>query len=305
MRILLDNVDFSSTSGPNHFGSKIKKYFKRLGYECGNNLKDPNIQLSFIEIVNRYPDIPIVQRLDGIYFDIGKNNELLNSNIFNSYKSASGVIFQSEYSRQLVTKYFGDYKNSVVIHNGADMDYIEDVEPLKDPEFDKYDNIWCCASKWRGWKRLRENIRYFLEYSNENDCLVVAGTPEPHEFVSNPRVYFVGELDIRTLFSLYKASKYFIHLARYDACPNVVVDASACGCEVICTSLGGTKEVAGPGATVIVEDEWNFELVDVNNPPNLDFSKTTINTINNRVDMQYTSQKYIEFLQGIYDEQFS
>ena len=60
---------------------------------------------------------------------------------------------------------------------------------------------------------------------------------------------------------MYKASKYFLHLAWLDHCPNVVVDAMACGCTVICSSAGGTKEIAGDNAIIIEENDWNYEPV--------------------------------------------
>ena len=67
--------------------------------------------------------------------------------------------------------------------------------------------------------------------------------------------------------------KYFLHLSWLDHCPNVVVDARSCGCQVICSSTGGTKEIAGEDAIIIEEDEWNYEIVDLYDPPELDFSK--------------------------------
>ena len=64
----------------------------------------------------------------------------------------------------------------------------------------------------------------------------------------------------RLFISLLSAA--FIHLAWLDHCPNVVVDARAAACQIICSSAGGTKEIAGPSAIVIEEDEWDFEPVD-------------------------------------------
>ena len=87
------------------------------------------------------------------------------------------------------------------------------------------------------------------------------------------KILFLGELGITNLFSLYRRSDYFIHLGRFDNCPNVVVDARAAGCQIICSSLGGTIEVAGTGATVIEEDEWDFVSFECNVPSSLDFSR--------------------------------
>ena len=43
------------------------------------------------------------------------------------------------------------------------------------------------------------------------------------------------------IYKMYKASTHFVHLAWLDHCPNVVVDARASGCKIVCSSAGGTR----------------------------------------------------------------
>ena len=105
----------------------------------------------------------------------------------------------------------------------------------------------------------------------------------------------MGNLDIHTLISLYKKSDYFIHLAFLDHCPNVVVDAAACGCKIICSSSGGTKEVA-IGATLIEEDEWDFKPLKLYDPPELDFTRKVNNECSTNIDMSYVAAQYSKFL---------
>jgi glycosyltransferase involved in cell wall biosynthesis len=181
------------------------------------------------------------------------------------------------------------------MRNGADLEFINSVRPLDHDVVNNHDKVWSCASSWRPHKRLNDNIRYFLEHSGENDCLIVAG--EVENPVAQDRVYYVGNLDIYTLISLYKKSDYFIHLAFLDHCPNVVVDAAACGCKIICSSSGGTKEVA-IGATLIEEDEWNFKPLKLYDPPELDFTKKVENKHNTNIDMSYVAMQYGKFLGG-------
>ena len=82
--------------------------------------------------------------------------------ILETYKKADGVIFQSEFNKLLITKYFGEHPRSIVIPNGSDMEYITGLPKLKDGLFDNYDKVWCCASHWRPHKRLKENLQYFI-----------------------------------------------------------------------------------------------------------------------------------------------
>ena len=144
-----------------------------------------------------------------------------------------------------------------------------------------------------------DNIRYFLEFSGDNDCLIVAGNPLQNEIIEHERVFYTGQLDPKTLFSIFKKSKYFIHLARYDACPNVVVDARAAGCHIICCSEGGTKEIAGKGATIVVEEPWDYSPVDVDNPPRLEFNNIVENDIMSNIHMDNVTDRYIKYLKQI------
>lgn len=91
-----------------------------------------------------------------------------------------------------------------------------------------------------------------------------------------------------------------MHLAWLDHCPNVVVDAVACGCTVICSSAGGTKEVAGNDAIIIKEDDWDYRPVELYKPPTMDFEQKLENTWyeNDEYDMISVSKKYYNFISG-------
>ena len=73
-----------------------------------------------------------------------------------------------------------------------------------------------------------------------------------------------------SLLSLYKRSTTFLHLAYLDHCPNVVVDAQAAGCRIVCSSSGGTSEIVSKGI-VINEAEWDFKPTKLYKPPLMDF----------------------------------
>lgn len=298
MNIHLENINLQSTSGPNHFASKLIKHMD-ASFDLGKN---PDARLCFIETHKpKIENIPLIQRLDGIYFNLEQPYRLQNANIEKTYKEADGVIFQSNFNKELTTRYFGEHRNGVVVHNGADVEYINSAPKLKNPSIEKYENVWCCASSWRPHKRLAENIRYFLEHSSEKDCLIVAG--ENGGNIPNiDRVYYVGKISVLQLIALYKRSKYFLHLAWLDHCPNVVVDARASGCQIICSSAGGTKEIAGPDAIVIEENGWDFKPVKLYEPPSMDFSKKIKNDWEVAYDMHLVANKYKGFMEEVINE---
>ena len=296
MNIFLENVNLRSNSGPNSFANKLIKCLYNKKYTITNKLQDSDVRLCFIESYNLRSKIPLFQRLDGIYFNILQDRDYRqqNRNIKKTYDIATGVIFQTEFNKKLTYEYFGEHKNNVVIHNGADVDLIEKISPLVHHKLDKYDNIWSCASSWRPHKRLNDNINYFLEHSGQNDCLIVAGPT--NERINNEKIIYVGEINQNQLLSLYKTSKYFIHLAWLDHCPNVVVDARACGNKIICSSTGGTKEIAGPEAIIIKEEEWDMKPTKLYEPPKIDFSNKINNSFVSDYNMNNVTKKYCDFL---------
>lgn len=291
MNIFLENVNLGNSSGPNSFANKMVPHVFSLGHQI-TSLENADVSLCFIESHNRDIKIPRVQRLDGIYYNIRFDFEKQNENILRTYKESNGVIYQSEYGKKLITNYFGEHDNYRIIQNGADTQTIDNTPALN--KTIKGD-IWSCAASWRPHKRLSENIRYFLEHKQEDDILIIAG--ETPKIVEDDRIVYVGNLSQTQLYSLYKASRYFIHLGWLDCCPNVVVDALACGAQIICTTSGGTKEVAGESAIIIEEEEWDFKPLDLYNPPKLDFTNKTSTTYKFDYRIQNVTEKYVTYMQ--------
>ena len=292
MKIRFENVNFNSNSGPNSFGKKLKKYLELSGNKiCWS---DYDSVLCFIETNNLFEDKKLFQRLDGIYFNSQFDYNKQNENILKTYRRADGVVFQSAFNKELTERYFGEHKNSTIIHNGADVELINKILPIKNKTLDKYDNIWTCAASWRPHKRLKDNIEYFLEHQEGNGCLVIAGKPD--YIITEPNIFYVGNIEYEKLLSLYKRSKYFLHLAWLDHCPNVVIDARASGCKIVCSSAGGTREIAGLDATIIMEDEWDYKPTRLYSPPKMDFSKKIKNICDVDYNMVDVAKKYVDFM---------
>ena len=298
MNILFDNVDWNSTAGPHWFGRKLASHLNQNGH--GINTGNDDVQLSIVMASQKREGLPLIQRLDGIYYDTAKDYVQMNAPIKATYDVADGVVFQSEWSKKLVESQFGPAKKYAIINNGTDIDVIQSIPPATG--LDDFDKVWSCASSWfyedgtqRYIKRLEENIRYFQEHSGENDILCIAGDVRDFKNPDDDKIVFLGELGLTELFSVYRRSDYFIHLGRFDNCPNVVVDARAAGCHIICSSLGGTIEVAGKDATVIEEDEWDFVPFECNVPSSLDFSGKMKNRYEKDISIDFVSDRYLEF----------
>lgn len=302
MKIFAHNFNPQSNSGPNKFTRQLFNQMQR-DYEVSytNNQQEANVEFCLIQQV-AHKVKPMVLRLDGIWFNSEQNYKEQNKLIEFSYRNADAVIFQSNFNKKLTESWFGKHKNAHVIHNAADFKQIERANAaFWNNTFGKDTEVWSCASSWRPHKRLNENIRYFLEFAPKDAILAVAGKGAASErlnYLSNKRIKFLDELDYMSLLSLYKRSSTFIHLAYLDHCPNVVVDAQASGCRIICASSGGTAEIIEKG-TIVLESEWDFKPCKLYQPPTLEFKNFKHLTMNKNRNIVNCAKKYYDILKEV------
>ena len=99
MNIYLDNVNFSSSSGPNSFGKKLGKSLISKGHSIApSSIEDVDVILSFIMTNLNAKFKPLALRLDGIYFNSAQDYDKLNAPISMTYKIADAVFFQSDFN---------------------------------------------------------------------------------------------------------------------------------------------------------------------------------------------------------------
>jgi len=279
VKVFFHNFNPESNSGPNKFTRQLAtSLIARNKIEIAEDQADADTEFCLISRA-RLRVKPTLLRLDGIYFNSKQDFFKQNEPIKFAYRTSDCTVFQSEFNKKLTTHWFGPRENSCVIHNRPDLEQIALAKPeifgqVVSPETE----VWSCASSWRPHKRLDENLRYFTENASDNSVCIVAGKDADHKTLeeyskkSAGRILYVGELGYLELLSLYKRSSHFLHLAYMDHCPNVVVDAQASGCKIVCSSSGGTSEIVSDG--IEIEDpEWDFKALDLYNPPKMDFSK--------------------------------
>jgi glycosyltransferase involved in cell wall biosynthesis len=291
MNVYFDNVNMGANSGASTFAKSLKESMESMGVPVVSSLSEADISLAFSR--HNQKEIPFVQRLDGIYFNPEVNYKKANVSLKKTYDLARSVIFQSEYNKMFVNNTFGAKEKQYIVQNGSNIDKILDISPIKGFDGD----IWSCCSYWekRPNKRLKENIEYFKEFSNKDDKLIICGNVST---INDDRIICLGDVGWETAISVYKRSKYFIHLSWFDSCPNVVVDAKNCGCIIICTSLGGTWEIAGEDSIVIKDMDWDYKTpVNYKKVHPLDFSKKVKSKKDKNLNIDYVAKKYIEILQ--------
>ena len=83
-------------------------------------------------------------------------------------------------------------------------------------------------------------------------------------------VILTGKVNNIDLPNWYRTGDIFIFLSLIDNCPNTVIEALASNLPVLCTNLGGTKELielTKGGIVSNADRTFNLKKINLNNPP--------------------------------------
>lgn len=309
VKIHFDNVAAFKT-GPGSFANRLAIALFDSGHELVDSGPQADISLVFIERTGQPLAKKVVQRLDGIWF---KPDEFKTKNVGIAalYRKANAVVWQSDFDRHMTLRWWGipGHATGQVIGNGIDT---TPVSELTIPALIKmradYDKIYVCSSNWHPQKRLAANVQLFdrLRLTNPNSCLIVLGNNPDHR-APGPHVFYAGSVGPEVYNQVYSAANWMLHLAWADHCPNVVVEALAQGTPVVCSEVGGTKELVGSYGLVLKDDPYDFELADYDNPPQLDL--TQVGDLPDRrtldystiadIDIKHVAERYISLFKGL------
>ena len=303
MKIHFSNVDFSSRSGPNTFGTRLARQFLKMGHEIVGPEDQYEVFLAFIEPKTQpRPGSKFIHRLDGIWFkpeQFHSHNKLIKW----AYDRADKVICISDFNKKMAAHYWGDVE-ATVINNGIELirSKVED-EQIKKLRH-KYSKIFVSSANWHRQKRLKENIECFklLQESQDDSCLIVLGS-NPDHVVKDPDIFYAGNMPHEICLQVFSAADWMIHLAWLDHCPNSVVEGMSQNCGIICASSGGTKEAVGKNGIIVQEkEEYQYQLADYDSPPEIDFSNIkipeSIDIDNSILDISEIAKRYIKVIES-------
>jgi len=208
--------------------------------------------------------VPIVQRLDGVYYPAvsGRRWRLNNLPIWVTYRFfANWVIFQSEYSQRMCERFLGQPRCSTsIIYNGVDLNLF-----TPDGAAASISSSLLCllATFWRqseilpviaAFDQLRPHLR--------DTRLVVVGQLAPpiqHIPKSRPDVLWMGQLPHHQLPATYRGATLMLSAKLRAPCPNAVLEAMACGLPIACFESGAHRELIGEQAGICVPvDDGGF-----------------------------------------------
>ena len=289
MKVHFDGVNFGSLSGPNTFASRLARKLFESGHELVLEGPKADVSLVFIERSGRPLAQKVVQRLDGIWFK-PEEFAIKNSGIYELYMQADAVVWQSDFDRDMTTRWWNVPKGvGEVIRNGIDTTPLTELTiPALSKMVQDYERIYVCSSNWHPQKRLRANVELFerLNARRPNSCLIIMGK-DPDVRTPSRHIFFTGPVGPDVYMQVYAAASWMLHLAWADHCPNVVIEALSQGTPVVCSSVGGTKELIGTYGKVLQDQPYDFELADYDNPPVLDLSQ--IDDLPDRSELNYSS----------------
>ena len=181
---------------------------------------------------------------------------------------------------------------------------------LKDDDF-----VIVVSGAWRRHKRLNEILELFtkLKLRIKNLKIIILGNYRTEKIEED--VIVAGNIAPNNLPDWYRTGNIYVHLSWVDQNPNTLVEAIACGLPALCTNNGGTRELVektNSGIVSVVDEDYNYELVDYYNPPkpnfeillrdfmkiynNYEFYKKNINT--EPIDISHAAKKYLNFFKN-------
>jgi glycosyltransferase involved in cell wall biosynthesis len=311
MKIHFDNCNMSVPTGPNTFARRLAMALIESGHDVGEgDGSDADVSLVFIERSGNPLAKRVVHRLDGIWFKPDEFNGGKNARIKQTYDVADAVVWQSEFNRAQITKWWGPPNTGIVVHNGIKLEpETQLVIPVLAEIRNLYDKVFVCSSNWHPQKRLATNIELFLHLREKfypDSCLIIMGN-NPDAIIPSPNIFYTGGLSEKECAQTYAIANWMIHLAWLDHCPNVVIEALSQGTPVICSNDGGTKELVKDfGVTLNEAQPYELTLEDYDNPPVIDVTQVSSplpdkNLLGQHADIDITnvSKKYVELFESI------
>ncbi len=297
----------------------------------------------------------IVVRFDGIYnmrllpsnsplpkAIISKINNLFllykNNILIKNYNYADKVIYQSEYSKFLIEEFLFkrnniERKESTIIKNGVDLKRFKPKERIK--QNDELNILVSHRMVPPKRVHLIPEISRELNYMGINHKIHVVGSGVKNpwdKFIdteqriqnnilkTNTQSNFIfhGYVDPDELPQFYSECDLMLNLSYADPCPNVVVEAMACGLPVIAPNSGGIRELV-PSKELLVNEfdninpkwvSWNYNDLPIIGPKlyadkiqnvmaNLRlYKELTIKNVIEEHDIVEVTQKYMTFVEG-------
>jgi glycosyltransferase involved in cell wall biosynthesis len=188
----------------------------------------------------------------------------INAAIGRALETATTVIYQSNWAKtELDALLYQRNERFAIIHNGVDLAHFHppDQPPAGVPVIGSI-----------GILRYRYRLQTLFELSRRLKYphrLLVAGSMDAEctgvlkEALSDPtlkeRLTYMPYIPHEQLPTIYQQLSVLVHPVCGDVCPNVVIEALACGVPVVAPQYGGTAELVGVAGETFACQPWIYD----------------------------------------------
>ena len=253
IRVLISTKKFKA--GPSVFRNRIADALNKcddITVVRGTDKKF-DVELCVVRHIHDH-NKPKILRVDGCYYTT--NHDRANRHLRIAMQRSHTVVFQSYFSKKMCYSILGmKPKRRCIIRNGIDFNFVDKIKPRTDIP----PGSFVSSAMWRDSKRPNSLAGGFLKASVPGHLYVIGGGFDKR-WDKNKNIHVLGKTSIEESIAIMKACDYMIHLCYIDSCPNAVVEGLACGLNVLCTNLGGTKELVAEHGVVMEVDKGGRSL---------------------------------------------
>jgi glycosyltransferase involved in cell wall biosynthesis len=220
----------------------------------------------------RRRDVPIVLNQNGVFYPAWypQGWERENARMAHVHEAASHVLYQSEFCRRVATQFLGPRSGpSEVLYNGVDTQaFAPGPAATRSRPFTFLvtgkigsGTAYRLSSSIAGLAQARRgglNVRLTVAGRVTPMVLADARRLAEREGVSQD-VIFAGSYGRDAAPDIYRSADAYLITKHNDPCPNVVLEAMACGLPVLFSSSGGIPELVGTEAGVGMSVPETFE----------------------------------------------
>lgn len=282
MNLHVQSYDNTDDRGPQIFIRQLVPELIKLGWNIVP-LKHADAVLRFTQNIGeaKWYDGVIITRCDGLYSPRESNPRQYDL-IQHRYIHSDGIIFQSEYCKEIYANEYGppnDKALSTIIHNGTSL------LPIK-----SLSRGVVCSARWRDTKR--PNLINNIAKLCPDITFHIAG-----EWNSTLETNMVahGKQNWGGIQTILKKGNVFFHPAVNDPCPNALVEACASGLIPIVSNSGGCKELVSDASYVYKEPPDLEEIAGLIKKAINDNTKTK----KEELSIAYAAKEYDAFIRKV------
>jgi len=217
---------------------------------------------------------PIVVNQNGVAYPgwAGSRTDELNDRLRTVLRRADHVVYQSEFCKTAADRFLGHPPEAwEVLHNAVDT---QEFTPA--PGAPAGPPVLLLAGDQFQPYRLATALRTIAQLPDVRllvtGSLIEDGHALAEQLGVHDRVLFTGRYAQRDAPSVYRRAHLLLHPKVNDPCPNVVLEALACGLPVVHSESGGTPELVGDAGVGVGSDTtWEADV-----PPDPELLATAV-----------------------------